>query len=329
MSIQVITVTGNISLTTSNSGNVYQLNVPSANSTISLPPPTNGFNTTFIGNNNSSYTYSFSTPSGLIIQSTTTGINSPITISNVNPSVTVSGNIGKEYHVNSDGTNYTIFEINLNATGITPGTYGSSTQVAQITFDVSGKAVQVSNVPISILSSSSSGNRVDLTNVITDFNLQVGQEAYIAFNNVTSVPLHIATSSGTYYEIDLVTSNNVGTSGGSGNPILLNPNNTTYLSAFTYVSIFRSAADTSDSGSSANSNAFIIGYGISDTRVYITNFTSNKSTRVFYFQTGFSYSPSITINVSSWNDTTTAWTSLGTITFPQSSSGYILVRRLQ
>jgi hypothetical protein len=29
-----------------------------------------------------------------------------------------------------------------------------------------------------------------------------------------------------------------------------------------------------------------------------------------------------------WNDTTTAWTSLGTIVFPQQTSGYILVRRL-
>jgi hypothetical protein len=163
MSIQVITVTGNISLTTSDSGNVYQLNVPSTNSTINLPSPTNGFNATFIGNNNSSYTYSFSTPRGLIIQSTAIGINSPITISNVNPTITVSGNIGREYFVNSDGTNYTIFEINLNPTGITPGTYGSSTQVPQITFDETGKVIGASNIPIAFPSSSINVTSTDLT----------------------------------------------------------------------------------------------------------------------------------------------------------------------
>jgi hypothetical protein len=328
MSIQVITVTGNISLTTSNSGNVYQLNVPSANSTISLPPPTNGFNATFIGNNNSSYTYSFSTPSGVIIQSTTTGINSPITISNVNPSVTVSGNIGKEYHVNSDGTNYTIFEINLNATGITPGTYGSSTQVAQITFDTTGRAVQVSNVPISILSSSSSGNRVDLTNVITDFNLQVGQEAYIAFNNATSVPLHIATSSGSYYEMHLIPTNSWGMSGATSNLIYLNPNNTTYSNVFVDATLYRNAS-TSSSGYSTIS-AFRIGYAFSSIVAYIINLTQYKNIKGFYDIYGTSVDgPTAIIFSDDWHDTTTAWTSLGTITFPQSSSGYILVRRLQ
>jgi len=328
MSIQVITVTGNISLTTSNSGNVYQLNVPSANSTISLPPPTNGFNATFIGNNNSSYTYSFSTPSGLIIQSTTTGINSPITISNVNPSVTVSGNIGKEYHVNSDGTNYTIFEINLNATGITPGTYGSSTQVAQITFDVSGKAVQVSNVPISILSSSSSGNRVDLTNVITDFNLQVGQEAYIAFNNVTSVPLHIATTQGLYL-IDIVQQYyNTSTS------YDLLPNNTTYSQNFYEVAAVTSYTTTGSWYDTFTQRTDLLNdFNIENgtlMKLTISTITTNK---VLYWE-GYSYGTSTypysyQVGASIWKNNTTAWTSLGTITFPQPMSGYILVRRLQ
>jgi hypothetical protein len=45
-------------------------------------------------------------------------------------------------------------------------------------------------------------------------------------------------------------------------------------------------------------------------------------------QTGTGDAPVVHLYASQWNDTTTAWTSLGTITFPQATSGYILVRRL-
>lgn len=44
---------------------------------------------------------------------------------------------------------------------------------------------------------------------------------------------------------------------------------------------------------------------------------------------GASYSyPDLNIFSTDWRDTTTPWTSLGTIVFPQPSSGYIIVRRL-
>jgi hypothetical protein len=46
--------------------------------------------------------------------------------------------------------------------------------------------------------------RIDLTNASSDYNLQVGEEAIINFTNATSVPLRIATQSGTYYEVDLL-----------------------------------------------------------------------------------------------------------------------------
>jgi len=38
--------------------------------------------------------------------------------------------------------------------------------------------------------------------------------------------------------------------------------------------------------------------------------------------------PALHIFSTDWGDTSTAWTSLGTITFPQATSGYIIVRRL-
>jgi hypothetical protein len=81
--------------------------------------------------------------------------------------------------------------------------------------------------------------RVDLTNATSDYNLQVGEEAIINFTNATSVPLRIATQSGTYYECHLVVVIQEGLRVGVGNHIFLNPNNTTYSNAFVYASIIR------------------------------------------------------------------------------------------
>ena len=168
--------------------------------------------------------------------------------------------------------------------------------------------------------------RVDLTNATSDYMLQVGEEAIVNFTNATSVALHIATQSGTYYEMDVVVSNNVGTSGGVGAPVYLNPNNTTYSNAFSYVTVYRNTG--SSGSSSAAYSAFRLSWAAGDIRVYLINFTTHKSVKGLDMITGLSEAPVITLYACQWNDTTTAWTSLGTITFPQSTSGYILVRRL-
>ena len=169
--------------------------------------------------------------------------------------------------------------------------------------------------------------RVDLTGATSDYMLQVGEEAYISFSNATSVPLHIATQSGTYYECHLICSNTGGTSGGTEAEIYLNPNNTTYSNAFMYVEVNRAS-----SGLGSNYftySAFRCGYGFSNLTCYITNYTQYKNVRGIYDLYGLSdYYPGLFIFSTDWRDTTTAWTSLGTFIFPQSTSGYILVRRL-
>jgi hypothetical protein len=171
--------------------------------------------------------------------------------------------------------------------------------------------------------SSSSNNRVDLSNATSDYNLDVNQEAIINFSNATSVALHISTTNGTYYQMDIVSSNG---NSGSDNPAYLNPNNTTYSNAFTYEEVYR---DTGGQGSNSSTyNSYRIGWAFPSIRAYITNYTSNKHVNTINSSAGASHSPSIDINTCYWKDTSTAWSSLGTITFPQSTSGFILVKRL-
>jgi hypothetical protein len=302
----VISIAGSISLSTSNSGNIYELNAPSSNATITLPTPTNGFNVIFVGNNSSSYTYTFSTPSGNIIWNNTTSANvTPNTTSGV-------------YFLVSDGTNY-ILNSYSDITGVTAGIYGDLLDIPQITVDSKGRIKSATTNPV----------RVDLTNASSDYNLQVGQLAYISFSNATSVPLHIATSSGTSYELYLASSNNMGTSGATAGGILLNPNNTTYSSAFLTRGVYVSSSG-SASGTAVSYSSFYIGFGLSHLYAKITNITTAKTVVTNFVNWGDSNDiATIDIFANSWNDTTTAWTSLGTITFPQSTSGYVLVRRLQ
>jgi hypothetical protein len=168
--------------------------------------------------------------------------------------------------------------------------------------------------------------RVDLTNATSDYMLQVGEEAYISFSNATSVPLRIATQSGTYYECHLICSNAY-TISGTSNPIFLNPNNTTYTNAFVYAAVYRNSSGLY--GNYITYSAFRCGFIFSNSTFFITNFTQYKNVRGFYDIYGTSEdTPTIEVFSIDWRDATTAWTSLGTITFPQATSGYILVRRL-
>jgi len=171
-------------------------------------------------------------------------------------------------------------------------------------------------------------NPVNLSSATADYMLQPGQVAYVSFSSQTVVPLNIATTNGTYYEMDVVLSNSVGTSGGTGSMIALNPNNTTYSNMFVWLGLFQMTGSTSPSGYSQTFSTFRVGYAVADFKVFITNFTTHKSTKEIEFQTELSDAPVIVVEGVQWNDTTTSWTSLGTVTFPQTSSGYILVRRL-
>ena len=169
--------------------------------------------------------------------------------------------------------------------------------------------------------------RVDLSNATNDYELKIGEEAIINFTNATSVLLRIATQSGTYYECHLVCSNTGGTTGGTDGLVSLNPNNTTYTNAFVYAQMYRNSNEFGSNYSTYS--AFRCGWVYTNATIYITNFTQYKNVKGFYDTWGVSASyPLLFCFSTDWRDTTTPWTSLGTITFPQATSGYILVRRL-
>jgi hypothetical protein len=169
--------------------------------------------------------------------------------------------------------------------------------------------------------------RVDLSKATSDYPLAVGEEAIYNFTNATRMPLRIATQDGTVYELHLIPSNTYGSSGGSLSEVFLNPNNTTYSNAFVYAELNRIS---SGSGSAYTTfSAFRIGWTISSVYCIIINRTVYKHMKVIYNTYGTSdYLAALYVVSHNWQDTTTPWTSLGTITFPQSTSGQILVRRI-
>jgi len=167
---------------------------------------------------------------------------------------------------------------------------------------------------------------VDLSNATEDYLLAEYSIAYISFTDVTQVPLHIATPNDSYYELHVIPSNTGGTSGGTDGNVFLYPNNTTYSGAFYSAEIRRDASALSSSY--PQNSAFVIGRAFSAITAWITNRTQYKNVRSVLDYYGISNTyPAIRVISSDWRNTSTAWTSLGTIVFPQSTSGEILVFR--
>jgi len=169
--------------------------------------------------------------------------------------------------------------------------------------------------------------RVDLTNVSEDYLLKVGEEAYISFNNVSSIPLRIATTNDTFYELHLLNSNPGTNSNILYGRVYLFPNNTVYDN-FRVSVIYRGSSihatiyHTSDPG-------FTIGASFFVAIAWLINRKQYKNVRTVSNLYGYSgYFPLYWEASTDWGDTTTEWTSLGTIVYPNRASGEIVVRRL-
>ena len=199
----------------------------------------------------------------------------------------------------------------------TPDSYsGHPSKIVAVKSDSSGLEF--------VSASAGSYTIVDLTSATEDYALAPGEVAKITYTSATSVPLHIATEEGEY-ELKLSAAPVLTTcTNGAG---YLNPNNTTYSNAINrqYVNGSSSTMTTglvTESAFLANAHRMIAA------KLHITNLTSGKHVLGqlgFVHDTG-AYSTQTTTSI--WNDTTTVWTSLGTITFVNAQSGIITVRRI-
>jgi hypothetical protein len=168
---------------------------------------------------------------------------------------------------------------------------------------------------------------IDLSNATEDYLLPPFSTAVINFSNKNSVPIHITTPADSYYELHIIPSNTGGTSGATDWEIYLLPNNTTYANAFWVAEYWRNSNDFLHNYKCIS--AIKVGYSFSAVTAWITNRTQYKNVRTIVDVYGLSNCwPLIGASSTDWRDTITQWTSLGTIIFPQITSGTIIIHRL-
>ena len=170
---------------------------------------------------------------------------------------------------------------------------------------------------------------VNLTGATSDYLLGVGETAKITYTAATSVPLHVATEEGEY-EL-LVTGDNTASSS-STNDVFFAPNNGSISQVIRQQYQQNSNAPTTLVNINSNittDTAFIINSAlVLKSRIELSTKTKCKS---FYSKT-VSRLPSGVYQTSHqsqlWKDTTTVWSSLGTITFPFAQSGTVIIKRV-
>ena len=191
MNKPIIPISGNTTITLNQSGKVFELNSPSANATITLPTPTNGFNATFVCNNSSSYTYTFTTPSGGIIWSNTSSASvTPNTASGVYFLVADGSNYLLSYKLGAipSGGNYhstsisNSFSMGANTTSLTTYTIGSF-NVTFPSFSPSGKWKIIVQVTSNMINNNAGLGWLDYDHVITDGNNTVYGAGWVVYSN--------------------------------------------------------------------------------------------------------------------------------------------------
>jgi len=166
----------------------------------------------------------------------------------------------------------------------------------------------------------------DLSSIIGDYALQVGETVFIPYTTAASVPLKIATVPG-LYEVKIIGASVTGAGGSVDGKFLPNNVNTNNNEVTHILSYTGSSAS---SGNTVASHAnFLLGSGnIIYGNMLVSTLTNNKNVM----------SESMSINSNShylykyysyWHDSV-LWTSLGTIVFDTavSQSGRVIVKRI-
>jgi hypothetical protein len=166
--------------------------------------------------------------------------------------------------------------------------------------------------------------------------MAVGETAYLTYSSATSLALHIATGNNQEYE--LIIQGDVAISPGTAGGVSLEPNNTTVTAGAIKRSQTYNTSSLTVNGSSiaysgyedgVSATVFTLGgNNIIHARCLISTATLAKAVLSDYIgsSTGSDFARSIEHDF--WNDSSTAWTSLGTITFPFAQTGTIIIRRI-
>jgi hypothetical protein len=170
--------------------------------------------------------------------------------------------------------------------------------------------------------------RRDGNNLTSDYPLAIGEEVIYYWDTTESLnkPLRIATAEGIYLLIIVAPYQTT-------NDILcyLNPNNTTYSNAFTFTNVGWSDGSTGAGGESGTYSNFSLMNATSGgiTICFISTFTRGKFLKGIQRITRYTNTGAEHHFGTRWNDTTTAWASLGTLTTSGANGAInVLVRRL-
>lgn len=173
---------------------------------------------------------------------------------------------------------------------------------------------------------------INNTGASSDISLSVNQSAYVDVSAATSAPLHVATADNQLYEVSILGAM-TGNSSVTANQLL--PNNTSYTNFFVVETGFVGGTV---SGSGAYANGFVLAIdGVTQAFCRVSTKTTAKSVVSTGYCTNGSSQGLAAFLGSAWLatasslptlDTTTAWTSLGTLTFANAFTGRIVIKRI-
>ena len=169
-----------------------------------------------------------------------------------------------------------------------------------------------------------------LSQATADYALAIGEKAVVNFSDATSIPLHIACADGMVFDITIDEAFVAGTAGAVAD-WTLRPNNTAPTGDCTgrYI-ILGNGATTPVGNQSATLGGLVIGSGYTKSHGTLYTDTTAKFSVFGPYQGNLGSGPyfsTYAVVATNWNDTTTPYTSVGTVYAPQQSNGKIIVER--
>ena len=168
-------------------------------------------------------------------------------------------------------------------------------------------------------------NQAVAWNGSTDRVLGIGQHTWDSFTSATSMPLHIACGDGQEYEIDMVGGF---TPAAPGVNTVLKANNSggftcslTQLQGYAASTVAYGVTSETDARLASQSSPYMV-----EARIWASTATKRVKTVSLGYETT-NLNRFLTAQIT-YSDTTTVWSSLGTITMPNAWTGTVVVRRI-